>query len=124
MAAAVSDYVPAVTQEGKLKKAQIGERWSLELQQNIDILSSVDKEGIVTVAFKAEMDSATALKHASAMIDKKAVDAVCLNLLSDSSSFGTPDNQIDFITAREVHSLPKADKLSLSMDLLRYAQEL
>ena len=124
MAAAVSDYVPGAAREGKLKKTTIGERWSLDLRQNVDILSSVDKTGMVTVAFKAEMDSATAVKHASAMIDKKAVDAVCLNLLADSNSFGTPDNQIDFITAREVHSLPKADKLSLSLKVIRHAQEL
>ncbi|RLA69337.1 MAG: bifunctional phosphopantothenoylcysteine decarboxylase/phosphopantothenate--cysteine ligase CoaBC, partial [Epsilonproteobacteria bacterium] len=73
------------------------------------------------VAFKAEMDSKTALSNASSMIDNKQVDAVCLNLLQDSSSFGTTDNQIDFITANEIISLPKLDKLSLSLKLLNEA---
>ncbi|OQX58344.1 MAG: phosphopantothenoylcysteine decarboxylase, partial [Helicobacteraceae bacterium 4484_230] len=122
MAAAVSDYIPAYPQEGKIKKTDIGETWNLELRQNIDILDSVDKDGIKTVAFKAEMDSANALKNASSIIDSKSVDAVCLNLLADSSSFGTSDNQIDFITAGEVISLEKADKLTLSLNLLEKAK--
>ncbi|MEA3374357.1 MAG: bifunctional phosphopantothenoylcysteine decarboxylase/phosphopantothenate--cysteine ligase CoaBC [Campylobacterota bacterium] len=124
MAAAVSDYVPEFTQEGKLKKEMIGEKWALQLRENSDILASLDKNGINTVAFKAEMDSETALKHASSVIDKKDVDAVCLNLLKDSGSFGTSDNQIDFITAKEVHSLPRTDKLSLSLEMLSLAKEL
>ncbi|MDX1295321.1 MAG: bifunctional phosphopantothenoylcysteine decarboxylase/phosphopantothenate--cysteine ligase CoaBC, partial [Sulfurimonadaceae bacterium] len=37
LAAAVSDYVPANAQEGKMKKEKIGERWPLELEENIDI---------------------------------------------------------------------------------------
>ena len=124
MAAAVSDYVPSFAQNGKLKKEQLGEKWALELEQNIDILASIDKEGINTVAFKAEMDSETAIGNASALIDKKEVDAVCLNLLADSSSFGARDNQIDFITANRVQSLPRCDKLSLSLLLLDKAREL
>ena len=121
MAAAVSDYVPKFAQEGKLKKEMIGEEWQLSLQKNVDIVSTINKEAIKTVAFKAEMDSKTALSNASSMIDNKQVDAVCLNLLQDSSSFGTTDNQIDFITANEIISLPKLDKLSLSLKLLNEA---
>jgi phosphopantothenoylcysteine decarboxylase/phosphopantothenate--cysteine ligase len=124
MAAAVSDYVPANAQEGKMKKEKIGEKWPLELEENIDILKNLNKEKINTVAFKAEMDSETAVKNASAMIDKKDVDAVCLNLLKDSSSFGTSDNQIDFITAKEVISLPREDKLSLALRILEKSKEL
>ena len=122
MAAAVSDYIPRYEQTGKLKKNDIGENWDLALQQNTDILATLNKEGIKTIAFKAEMDSKTALKNASSMIDNKGVDAVCLNLLADRSSFGTADNQIDFITANEVKSLPRLDKLSLSLQLLNEAK--
>ncbi len=124
MAAAVSDYVPAFAQMGKIKKNQIGESWNLELRQNIDLLATLDRNGIRTVAFKAEMDADDATKNASAMIDSKEVDAVCLNLLKDSSSFGTADNQIDFITAHGIESLPKMDKLSLSLAILDKAAAL
>ncbi len=118
MAAAVSDFVPRFPQEGKIKKVQLGETWNLELKQNIDLLSALERSGIKTVAFKAEMDAEASVRHASALIDTKEVDAVCLNLLKDSSSFGTSDNQIDFITAHGIDSLPKMDKLSLSLSIL------
>ncbi len=124
MAAAVSDYLPKFSQEGKLKKAMLGEEWQLTLEQNTDIIGTLNKEGIKTVAFKAEMDSKSALKNASSMIDNKKVDAVCLNILQDSSSFGTNDNQIDFITANEIISLPKLDKLTLSLQLLTQAENI
>lgn len=124
MAAAVSDYIPAFAQEGKIKKNTLGEKWELHLKENIDILKSINKEGIITIAFKAEMDSQNALKNASDLIDKKSVDAVCLNLLKNSKSFGTTDNQIDFITAKEVISLPRSDKLALALQLLERAREL
>jgi phosphopantothenoylcysteine decarboxylase/phosphopantothenate--cysteine ligase len=119
MAAAVSDYLPRYAQEGKLKKSDIGDSWSLELKQNIDILSSIDKSGIKTIAFKAEMDSKTALESASKLLDSKEVDGVCLNILKDSKSFGTADNQIDLITANAITPLPKTDKLTLSLHLLK-----
>ncbi len=124
MAAAVSDYVPQYVQSGKLKKEAIGEEWQLSLKKNIDILNAIDKEGIKTVAFKAEMDAENAFHNAGALIDRKSVDAVCLNLLKDAGSFGTSDNQIDLITAKEVTSLPRADKLSLSMNLLELVKGL
>ncbi|MEA3521345.1 MAG: bifunctional phosphopantothenoylcysteine decarboxylase/phosphopantothenate--cysteine ligase CoaBC [Campylobacterota bacterium] len=124
MAAAVSDYIPVFAQEGKLKKSDIGETWELPLKQNSDLLSNIDKNGLKTIAFKAEMDSKTATHNASSLIDSKNVDAVCLNLLENSQSFGTSDNQIDFITAKGIKPLPKSDKLSLSLDILHEAKEL
>ncbi len=118
MAAAVSDYIPSFPQSGKMKKEMLGERYSLELKQNIDILSSLNKEGIITVAFKAEMDEKNAYDNAKAIINKKGVDAVCLNVLKDSNSFGSSDNAIELITKKKTISLPKNDKLTLSFQLL------
>ncbi len=119
MAAAVSDYIPSFPQSGKMKKDVLGECYSLELKQNIDILSSLNKEGIITVAFKAEMDENNAYSNAKAIIDKKGVDAVCLNILKNSSSFGSSDNAIELITKEKTISLPKNDKLTLSLQLLK-----
>lgn len=118
MAAAVSDYIPSFPQHGKLKKSDIGENWSLELKQNDDLLSSINKEGIKTVGFKAEMDPETGLQSAKGMLNKKGLDAVCFNLLKDSSSFGTEKNAIEFITSDKQTSLVQEDKLSLSFKLL------
>ena len=124
MAAAVSDYLPAFTQSGKLKKEMLGDAWNIEMKQNIDILKSIDKNGIKVVGFKAEMDVAKAKENATSMLTCKGVDAVCLNILIDDKSFGTDDNSIDFITSKGSTVLPKTDKLSLSFEILKNAKEL
>ena len=67
MVAAVADYKPKFPQDGKLKKSMLGESWNVELTQTPDILSSLDKTDIKTVAFKAEMDSQEGLNNAIAL---------------------------------------------------------
>ncbi|MDA3908981.1 MAG: bifunctional phosphopantothenoylcysteine decarboxylase/phosphopantothenate--cysteine ligase CoaBC [Sulfurimonas sp.] len=124
MAAAVSDYVPEYVQDGKLKKEMLGETFELSLKQKVDILNSIDKSGITTIGFKAEMAEEVAMKNASRMIDSKEVDAVCLNVLKDSSSFGSDRNKIEFITPKRKESLPETDKLSLAFDILNHAKSL
>ncbi len=124
MVAAVSDYKPTFPQNGKLKKSMLGETWTLELTQTPDILSSINKDGIRTVAFKAEMDEAHGLENAKALLDAKEVDAVCYNLLSGSDSFGTDSNEIEFITPDHITPLGKADKLTLASKILDEARKL
>ncbi len=124
MVAAVSDFTPKFPQEGKLKKAMIGETWNLELKQTEDILASLDKMDIKTVAFKAEMDSEHGLANAQALLENKRVDAVCYNLLNNSESFGTSDNEITFISKEKQTPLGRADKLTLSDKILTEAKAL
>lgn len=124
MAAAVSDYIPEFAQSGKLKKEVLGETFALSLKQNIDILSSLDKEGITTIAFKAEMDPLTAVKNATDLLERKNVDAVCLNLLVNSQSFGKDTNAIDFITKEKRETFQEKEKLALSFDIVEHAKNL
>ncbi len=124
MVAAVSDFTPKFPQEGKLKKSMLGETWNLELKQTADILSSLDKMDIKTVAFKAEMDAENGLENAKALLEQKGVDAVCYNLLNNSESFGTSENEITFITKEKQTPLGKADKLTLSSMILDEAKAL
>jgi len=124
MVAAVSDFTPKFPQDGKLKKSMIGETWNIELKQTADILSSLDKMDIKTVAFKAEMDENNGLSAAQELLETKRVDAVCYNLLSNSESFGTEENEITFITKGEQIALGKADKLTLSNKILTEAKKL
>ena len=124
MAAAVSDYLPAFTQKGKLKKEILGEQFALELKQNIDILDSVDKSGIISIGFKAEMDALNAKEHAVGMLKRKNLDAVCLNILQDSSSFGSDTNRVDFITQNETIATRCTDKLSVAFEILESAKRL
>ena len=124
MVAAVSDFTPKFPQDGKLKKSMLGDSWNIELKQTPDILSSLHKMDIKTVAFKAEMDKVNGLNSAQAILEKKNVDAVCYNLLNNNESFGTDDNEITFITKENQVSLGKADKLTLSNRILTEAKRL
>jgi len=124
MAAAVADYTPKFPQVGKMKKSNIGEEWKVELNQTADILTEVNKLGLITVGFKAEMNAEKGLDNAKSLILNKGVDAVCYNLLQDSSSFGTTDNSISFITSDDTIDLGRADKLTLSFKILEKSKKL
>ena len=124
MAAAVSDYVPKFVQEGKLKKEMLGETMELSLKKNIDILSNINKEDIRAIGFKAEMDEKSATKSAKEMLINKNLDGVCLNLLKDSSSFGSDTNAVDFITKDATIAIASNDKLSISFEIIKHAKNL
>lgn len=124
MAAAVSDYIPTHPQKGKLKKEMLGGNWNIEMCQNTDLIASCNKEGIKTVAFKAETDPSVAEDNARALLKRKKVDAVCLNIIDDSNPFGGDFNRIDWLTKEESVAFPKADKLTLSLYLLDEAARL
>jgi phosphopantothenoylcysteine decarboxylase/phosphopantothenate--cysteine ligase len=124
MASAVSDFTPKYPQMGKLKKSDIGEEWDLKLKLNPDILSNIDKNGIVTVGFKAEMDTENGFQNAKNLLKRKSIDAVCYNLLKGRKSFGTEDNSIVFITQKGSIDLGQSDKLSLSFKILKESQKI
>jgi phosphopantothenoylcysteine decarboxylase/phosphopantothenate--cysteine ligase len=117
MAAAVSDYKPKYPQSGKLKKVDLGDEWSLDLVKNEDILASLDKNGIYSVGFKAEMDKERGKDNAREMLKVKNLDAVCFNDVS-KNSFGSDENEITLITKDGEVDLKKADKLTISLDIL------
>ena len=122
MVAAVSDYVPSFPQDGKLKKELIGTHWNLELKQNMDILKSLDKEGIVSIGFKAEMDETTALNSATKMLENKNLDGVCLNILNEENSFGSENNNIELILKNSSYEF-KGTKLEVSLNILEKLQD-
>ncbi len=124
MAAAVSDFTPKYPQNGKIKKSSIGDSWSIELKENPDILSTINKDGITTIGFKAEMDSVNGFNNARGMLKSKSIDGVCYNLLRGSDSFGTDDNSITFITDDYSIDLGHGDKLSLSFKILDESRKL
>ena len=122
MVAAISDYLPSYPQEGKLKKELIGTSWNLELKQNMDILKSLDKEGIISIGFKAEMDETTALNSATRMLENKNLDGVCLNILNKENSFGSENNSIELILKNKTVSF-KGTKLNISLEILEKLEE-
>ncbi len=116
--AAVSDYIPKYPQNGKIKKDDIGNSWNLELKQNIDMLENIDKNGIYTIGFKAEMDKNTAIQNATNMLEKKSLDGACLNILDSTNQFGSDTNSIDLITKNKSIKFNTASKLEISLLLL------
>jgi phosphopantothenoylcysteine decarboxylase/phosphopantothenate--cysteine ligase len=116
--AAVSDYMPKFPQNGKMKKEDIGDEWNLALKKNIDILNSIDKNGIYTIGFKAEMDKENAKVNAVNMLEKKNLDGVCLNILDENNGFGSDNNSIDLITKTTEEVIAPASKLEVSLELL------
>ncbi|OCL83428.1 MULTISPECIES: bifunctional phosphopantothenoylcysteine decarboxylase/phosphopantothenate--cysteine ligase CoaBC [Arcobacteraceae] len=121
-AAAVSDYIPKKTYEGKLKKESLGDSFSLELVQNIDILNTLPKNYFYSIGFKAEMDKENAKKNAQNMLIKKSLDSVCLNILENSDSFGTSNNKIELIGKNFEQSF-NGDKLNLSLEILEFFEK-
>jgi len=124
MVAAVADYTPKFPQVGKIKKSDIGDKWSIELKETEDIISHINKENLTTVSFKAEMNERKGLENAKESLISKGVDAVCYNLLKDSQSFGTTQNSITFITQKESMELGTANKLELAFKILEQSKKL
>jgi phosphopantothenoylcysteine decarboxylase/phosphopantothenate--cysteine ligase len=124
MAAAVADFTPSFPQSGKLKKVDLGDKWNIELKQTTDILATINKDGIKTVAFKAEMDNINGQNAAISLLDKKGVDAVCYNLLSGAEAFGADANAITWITNNVQKDLGRLDKLELAFKILDNAEQL
>lgn len=124
MVAAVADYKAKYPQVGKMKKDTTTKELAIEFELNDDILGSLDKQGIKTIGFKAEMDAKAGLKNAKEALKVKGVDAICYNLLEDSNSFGSDENAITFITKESEINLEKKEKLFLAFDILCEAKKL
>jgi len=102
MAAAVADYRPEAVAEGKIKKETHGERLTLSLVKNPDILAEVSaarQPGQVIVGFAAETESDTdaLLALATAKIARKGSDYLVVNRVGWSLGFTTPDNAVTVI---------------------------
>ena len=117
MVAAISDYVPSLKVDGKIKKETLGETWNLKLKKNIDILASIEKNNIISVGFKAEMDKVNAKTNAENMLINKNLDAVCLNILDENNKFGDENNIIELIFKDESKNF-SGNKLDISFSIL------
>ena len=92
-AAAPADYMPSIGAAHKIKKSEMGERWTLEMVATPDILATIsvlaDKTFIVGFAAETEnlIDNAKAKLHA------KGLDMIVANpLLEEGSGFGADTN--------------------------------
>lgn len=122
MAAAISDYIPAKKAKGKIKKS--GANLNLELKENIDILSSLKELKCKKIGFKMEMDEQSALSSAKNMLENKALDAVCLNVLKAQNYFGSEQNEVLFITKNSQKMLKMASKHEIAAQIAGLSENL
>ncbi|HEY9497886.1 MAG TPA: bifunctional phosphopantothenoylcysteine decarboxylase/phosphopantothenate--cysteine ligase CoaBC [Terrimesophilobacter sp.] len=99
MAAAVADYRPEDVSETKIKKDSQGERLSLELVRNPDILSGLVEQrhaGQILIGFAAETerDPGKLLEVARAKLARKGCDFLVLNRVGPHEGFATDDNTV------------------------------
>ncbi|MEY2850098.1 MAG: bifunctional phosphopantothenoylcysteine decarboxylase/phosphopantothenate--cysteine ligase CoaBC [Actinomycetota bacterium] len=99
MAAAVADYRPAAVSADKIKKDSAGERLTLELVRNPDILAGLVErrhDDQVVVGFGAETARATdeLIELGRAKLARKGCDYLVLNRVGWTEGFSTPDNEV------------------------------
>ena len=123
MCAAVSDFVPTKI-DGKIKKEDVGESLNLSLKRNVDILQSLKEFKCKKIGFKLEISNESALKSARSMLEKKALDAVCLNILGEKNGFASEQNEVNFITKNNEILLPLASKDEIAWRIVELAANL
>ena len=123
MCAAVSDFVPTKI-DGKIKKEDVGESLNLSLKRNVDILQSLKEFKCKKIGFKLEISNESALKSARSMLEKKGLDAVCLNILGEKNGFASEQNEVNFITRGDETLLPLASKDEIAGRIVELAANL
>ena len=123
MCAAVSDFVLTKI-DGKIKKENVGESLNLSLKRNVDILQSLKEFKCKKIGFKLEISSESALKSARSMLEKKGLDAVCLNILGEKNGFASEQNEVNFITSGGETLLPLASKDEIAGRIVELAANL
>ena len=123
MCAAVSDFVPTKI-DGKIKKENVKESLNLSLKKNVDILQSLKEFKCKKIGFKLEISNESALKSARSMLEKKGLDAVCLNILGEKNGFASEQNEVNFITRGGETLLPLASKDKIAGRIVELAANL
>ena len=118
-AAAVADKRPAKAADTKLKKgrdADLLER--IELVENPDVLATLaaEKGKRIVVGFAAETDDV--LNNARRKLEKKGADFIVANEVGHGKAFGTPDNEVWFVSATGEEHVPAASKRQISDAIL------
>lgn len=130
MTAAVADYRPAEVREAKLKKDDQGDRMTLELVRNPDVLADLvaaRRTGQIIVGFAAETepDREARLALGRAKNARKPADLLVVNHVGWSSGFEREENAIEVLVpgghvVRET-SGTKAEVAAAVLDLVATA---
>jgi phosphopantothenoylcysteine decarboxylase / phosphopantothenate---cysteine ligase len=120
MAAAVADYRPADPHAGKLKKDAAGEL-NLQLVRTTDVLATLAdarRPGQVLIGFAAEHGDG-ALANARGKLERKGLDAVVLNDVSDPGiGFDSAENEVVIVTPQGESHVPRGSKAEVAGAIL------
>ncbi len=119
MAAAVADYRPVETFEGKRAKSE--EAWQLALEPTVDVLALLgegDRNGQVLVGFGAELGE-LGLQRKRSMLTDKNLDLVVYNDVSVTGiGFDAPDNEVLLLTTAGDRKLARAPKEAIAAGIV------
>jgi phosphopantothenoylcysteine decarboxylase / phosphopantothenate---cysteine ligase len=119
MAAAVADYRPAETLEGKRQKDRQG--WTISLEPTLDVLATLGerrRNGQLLVGFAAETGE-EGIARAREKLRNKRVDLVVYNDVSrDDIGFDSVDNEVVLVTARGERRVERAPKETIASAIL------
>jgi phosphopantothenoylcysteine decarboxylase / phosphopantothenate---cysteine ligase len=120
MAAAVADFRPGAAAPGKIEKAG-RQRLALELEPTEDVLAGVAasrRPGQTVIGFAAEHGTG-ALARARAKLERKGLDALVLNDVSDEGiGFDSPDNAVTIVRPEGEREVPRTSKSEVARAVL------
>ena len=124
-AAAVADYRPAQVAAQKIKKGGAVPQIALESTQDILVAMRAAYPQLFIVGFAAETERL--LEHARGKLERKQLDLIAANWVSEGRAFDRDDNALTLIWKDGSEALPAATKTELARQLAeriaaRYAQ--
>ena len=123
MCAAVSDF-GAEFYAGKLKKSDFEKGLTLHLNPKKDLLKNCEFKG-KKIGFKLEFDAQNAVQNAKNALKEKALDMICLNVISkDNAAFGSDFNALTLITQDDISELSRKSKGELALEIARWCKRL
>jgi phosphopantothenoylcysteine decarboxylase/phosphopantothenate--cysteine ligase len=126
MAAAVADFRPASTVDDKIKKTG-RDTLALELEPTTDVLSALSelrRPNQTLVGFAAE-HGGDAAAHGRLKLERKRVDAVVVNDISDPAiGFESDQNEVTIVTAAAVTPVPRGPKTAVAAAIVDVVEEL
>ena len=125
MAAAVADYRPSETIEGKRAKTEAA--WKVELEPTVDVLAALgeqERNGQVLVGFGAEAGE-VGLERKRQMLTDKNLDLVVYNDVSVSGiGFDASDNEVTLLTQAGERELAHATKEEIAAGIVDEVERL
>lgn len=119
--AAISDYRVAQPSERKLKKVDLGSKFTLELIQNPDIIAGLAERRLPKtklIGFAAETESGEVLKSAAlAKLRSKNLDLIVANDVSEGKAFDSDANEV-IILSETAESYVTGSKLEIANKIL------